>query len=134
MKEETLSLQSLVNQLQKELEDRNVIINQLKENTTQTQRKYEEAERKVQLLNASLEEKEKLAESFKLETNSQVDEAVQFVKLIENEFHLDRTAIDEEVELKMKIEKFPEMMRNVYRNLVSTLVPPPGPPAPAEEG
>ena len=89
MKEETLFLQSSINQLEKELEDRNEMIGQMKENTAQTDRKYEEVQMKVQLLNAALMKKEKQEETFKMETNSQVDEALQYVKLIEKEFHLE---------------------------------------------
>ena len=125
MEEETFSLQSSFQQLEKELKDRNETIAQMKDNTALTEKKYEEVQRKVQLLNATLMEKEKLEESFEMETNSQVDEALQYVKLIENEFHLEKTAFDEDAELKRKIRQFPEVIKTVYRNLVKILPPPP---------
>ena len=86
--------------------------------------KYEESEDKVRLFNVTLREKVKLEESMKNETNSQIDEALQYIKLIENEFCLDNnisSGIDEDVELKIKIEQLPEIIKNIYRSMVNIM-------------
>ena len=99
--EEILSLQSRILQLEGELEKRNEMIGQMKETADITDRKYDESERRVQLLNVTLLEKEKSEESFKNETNSQVCEALQYIKLIEQEFRLDCLGIEEDAELEI---------------------------------
>ena len=50
--------------------------------------KLEASEAMVQLLRSNLSEVETQLEGFKQETSSALDEAVQYIKLIENEFNL----------------------------------------------
>ena len=91
-----IRLQNSVDQLNQEIEDRNQLISKLEENSAHIKilfqnavDKYEEAESEVKVLKVSLLEKEKHESSFKEEINSQLDKALQFIKLIENEFRLD---------------------------------------------
>ena len=82
--------------------------------------KFEETESLLQVLKVDLNIKENLLKEFKTETNNKIDEAIQYIKLIENEFNLDSVfPNDVKWTLEEKLDLFPTFIKNIYRYFVN---------------
>ena len=84
----------------------------------------EECKERAKLSQVDAAEKEEFLSCFKAETNKKIDEAIQYIKLIENEFKLDSNfPRDENWEIEEKLELFPSFIKKIYRDFVSIIVP-----------
>ena len=77
----------------------------------------------VELLRENLLEKESFLVSFKMETNAKIDEAIQYIKLIENEFQLKSVLPgnndNDDWQVEEKLEQFPSFIKQIYRDFVN---------------
>ena len=82
--------------------------------------KHEEAEARLVHLKGNLTKKENMLKDFQTETNCKIDEAIQYIKLIENEFHLDTIfPSDAKLTLEEKLDQFPTFIKKIYRDFVN---------------
>ena len=86
--------------------------------------KHKETEAMIVLLKVDLAKKENLLTDFQSETNCKIDEAIQYIKLIENEFHLNTVLpSDLELTLEEKLDQFPIFIKKIYRDFVNLEFP-----------
>ena len=120
-----LQLQLETKQMEiKQLEE---TINKYKQDIDQVSNKLKENENIVSLLRESLSEKESLLGCFKTEANVKIDEAIQYIKLIENEFHFDSSILpgssEDNWEIEEKLDQFPSLIKKIYRDFVNIVFP-----------
>lgn len=86
--------------------------------------KHEETEALLVHLKDCLAKKENMLKDFQTETNCKIDEAIQYIKLIENEFHLE-TVLPSDVTLTLeeKLDQFPTFIKKIYRDFVNLEFP-----------
>ena len=86
--------------------------------------KHEETEALLVHLKGSLAKQENKLKDFQTETNCKIDEAIQYIKLIENEFHLDTVCPSVvNLTLKEKLDQFPTFIKKIYRDFVNLEFP-----------
>ena len=116
--------------LQSELDEKCSEITVLKKELLEQQLNFEDINSKldecqgnVELLRENLLEKESFLVSFKMETNAKIDEAIQYIKLIENEFQLKSVLPgnndNDDWQVEEKLEQFPSFIKQIYRDFVN---------------
>ena len=86
--------------------------------------KHKETEAMIVLLKGDLAKKENLLTDFQSETDCKIDEAIQYIKLIENEFQLNTVLpSDLELTLEEKLDQFPIFIKKIYRDFVNLEFP-----------
>ena len=107
--------------LEIELREMSRKVELLQEKFDSKQSELDECQGLVDLLQENLTEKENFLVSFKLETNCKIDEALQYIKLIENEFKLKSIFPADNVDWQVeeKLEHFPSFIKQIYRDFVN---------------
>ena len=86
--------------------------------------KHEETEALLVHLKGSLAKKDNMLKDFQTETNCKIDEAIQYIKLIENEFHFETVFPgDVNLTLEEKLDQFPTFIKKIYRDFVNLEFP-----------
>ena len=120
--------EEIVGRLQQELaasEERLRQVTEDKKTVASISEKLEASEAMVQLLRTNLSEVEAELEVFKQETSSAIDEAVQYIKLIENEFRLASSVPGgDSWPLEDKLSQLPSFIKKIYRDFINLDFPP----------
>ena len=120
--------EEIVGRLQQELaasEERLRQVTEDKKTVASISEKLEASEAMVQLLRTNLSEVEAELEVFKQETSSAIDEAVQYIKLIENEFRLASSVPGGDTwSLEDKLSQLPSFIKKIYRDFINLDFPP----------
>ena len=120
--------EEIVGRLQQELaasEERLRQVTEDKKTVASISEKLEASEAMVQLLKTNLSEVEAELEGFKRETSSAIDEAVQYIKLIENEFRLASSVPGgDSWPLEDKLCQLPSFIKKIYRDFINLDFPP----------
>ena len=120
--------EEVVGRLQQELaasEERLRQVTEDKKTVASISEKLEASEAMVQLLRTNLSEVEAELEVFKQETSSAIDEAVQYIKLIENEFRLASSVPGgDSWPLEDKLSQLPSFIKKIYRDFINLDFPP----------
>ena len=120
--------EEIVGRLQQELaasEERLRQVTEDKKTVASISEKLEASEAMVQLLKTNLSEVEAELEGFKRETSSAIDEAVQYIKLIENEFRLASSVPGgDSWPLEDKLSQLPSFIKKIYRDFINLDFPP----------
>ena len=120
--------EEVVGRLQQELaasEERLRQVTEDKKTVASISEKLEASEAMVQLLRTNLSEVEAELEVFKQETSSAIDEAVQYIKLIENEFRLASSVPGgDSWPLEDKLGQLPSFIKKIYRDFINLDFPP----------
>ena len=133
-RDEHVKLQNIIDQLNNELELKDQLIKEVEENTANIEiklqnavEKYKESENEVEVVNAALLEKNQLEESLRTETNSQIDLALRYVRMIESELGLQddvSSGVVEDEDVMRKIEKVPGLIQKIYLKMSATPLSP----------
>ena len=120
--------EEVVGRLQLELaasEERLRQVTEDKKTVASISEKLEASEAMVQLLRTNLSEVETQLEGFKRDTSSALDEAVQYIKLIENEFNLASSVPGgDSWSLEDKLSQLPSFIKKIYRDFINLDFPP----------